>query len=67
MGKVPGMGGLNQMNNLRKMAKNAGMGAMGGGMPDMGRPCKYVWWNGREAHQHRKSLIVTNRKNEKSR
>ena len=36
MGKIPGMGGLNQMNNLRKMAKNAGMGAMGGGMPDMG-------------------------------
>ncbi|NRA64700.1 MAG: signal recognition particle protein [Pseudobacteriovorax sp.] len=30
MGKIPGMKSLNQMNNLRKMAKGAG-----GGMPDM--------------------------------
>ncbi|MFW7380343.1 MAG: signal recognition particle protein [Oligoflexus sp.] len=34
MGKIPGMGSLNQMNNLRKMAK-AGPGGMPGGLPGM--------------------------------
>jgi signal recognition particle subunit SRP54 len=33
LGKIPGMGSLAQMNNLRKMAQ--GM-AGGGGMPDFG-------------------------------
>ena len=32
LGKIPGMGGLAQMNSLRKMAQ---AGGMGGGMPGM--------------------------------
>ncbi len=35
MGKIPGMGALNQMNNLRKMAKGMGGGGLPG-MPGMG-------------------------------
>jgi signal recognition particle subunit SRP54 len=34
LGKIPGMGGLAQMNNMRKMAAQMG----GGGMPGMGLP-----------------------------
>ncbi len=34
LGKIPGMGGLAQLNNMRKMAQQ--MGGAGGGMPGMG-------------------------------
>ncbi|MBC7659746.1 MAG: signal recognition particle protein [Chitinophagaceae bacterium] len=37
LGKIPGMGTLNNLNNLRKMGQSmgGGMPGMGGGMPDM--------------------------------